>query len=169
MDLDGFQEALDALLGARTHAEFASVVRSLPLPVEFTEPTRRRQEPLEISTSMGEVRLQGRWQVSRLTKIEIGMGAVVIDLSQAEFDDWEVEIVAHAKMGSITVIAPRGFEVRQVGRCSPVDSALEPPIPGFPVVRLSASCDMGEIRLLHPAEAKQRRRGWHRRRRKATP
>ena len=70
VDLDRFEKALDALLGAHTHADFAWVVRSLPPPVEFTPPARRRQEPLEISTSMGEVRLEGRWQVSRLTKID---------------------------------------------------------------------------------------------------
>ena len=70
VDLDRFQEALDALLGVQTQAGFASVVRSLPPPVEFTPPARRRQDPLEISTSMGEVRLEGRWQVSRLTKID---------------------------------------------------------------------------------------------------
>jgi hypothetical protein len=162
LDLDRFQELLDALLGARTHAEFASVVRSLP-PVELTPPTRRREEPLEIATSMGEVRLVGRWQVSRLTRIDIGMGAVVIDLTEAEFDDWDVEIVVHTKMGSITVVAPRGLEVRQVGRNGPFDNALEPPIPGFPVVRLSATCDMGEIRVMHPAEKRQSRRRWRRR------
>ena len=118
MDLDRFQEVLDALLGARTRSEFASVVRSLP-PVEFTPPTRHRQEPLEIVTSMGEVRLEGRWQVSRLTKIDIGMGAVVIDLREAEFDDWDVEIVAHTKMGSITVIVPPGLENPTSGQEQP--------------------------------------------------
>jgi hypothetical protein len=70
VDLDRFQEALDAMLGAQTQADFASVVRSLPPPVDFTPPARRRQEPLQISTSMGEVRLEGRWQMSRLTKID---------------------------------------------------------------------------------------------------
>ena len=165
LNLDRFQEVLDALLGARTHSEFASVVRSLP-PVEFTPPTRRRQEPLEIVTSMGEVRLEGRWQVSRLTEIDIGMGAVVIDLREAEFDGWDVEIVAHTKMGSITVIVPPGLEVRQVGRSSPVGNAIEPPIPGFPVVRLSATCDMGEIRLVHVVETGQHHRRWRRRSRK---
>ena len=101
---------------------------------------------------MGEVRLEGRWQVSRLTKIDTGMGSVTIDLSQAEFDDWDVEIVVHTHMGEITVIVPRGLEVRPVGRSGPVNTALEPPIPGFPVVRLSATCDMGTIRVMHPAE-----------------
>ena len=112
---------------------------------------------------MGEVRLEGRWQVSRLTKIDTGMGSVTIDLSQAEFDDWDVEIIVHTHMGAITVIVPRGLEVRPVGRSGVVNTALEPPIPGFPVVRLSATCDMGTIRVMHPAEQKQRRRKWRRR------
>ena len=169
VDLDRFQKTLDTLLGAQTHADFASVMRSLPPPVEFTPPARRRQEPLEISTSMGEVRLEGRWQVSRLTKIDTGMGSVTIDLSQAEFDDLDVEIVVHTRMGEITVIVPRGLEVRPVGRTGPVNTALEPPIPGFPVVRLSATCDMGAIRVMHPTEKRQHRRRWPRRRSKTTP
>ncbi len=169
VDLDRFQTALDGLLGARTHAAFASVVRSLPPPVEFTPAARRRQEPLEISTSVGEVRLEGRWQVGRLTKIRTGMGAVTIDLTEAEFDDWEVEIVVQINMGSITVIAPRGLDVRQVGRSAAVNSTLEEPIPGFPVVRLSASCEMGTIRLMHPKDKRQRRWGWRRRRSQAIP
>ena len=164
VDLDEFQTALDRLLSARTYADVASVFRSLPPPVDFTPPARRRQEPREISTSMGEVRLNGRWQVGRLTKIEAGMGEVTIDLSEAEFDDWDVEIVVHTKMGTITVIAPRGLEVRQVGKSGPASNTLGPPIPGFPVVRLSASSDMGTIRLMHPQRPQEKRkRRWGRR------
>ena len=81
------------------------MVRSLPPPFEFTPASRRRQEPLEISTSMGEVRLEGRWQVGRLTKISTGMGSVIIDLTEAEFDDWDVEIIVRVHTGQITVIA----------------------------------------------------------------
>jgi Cell wall-active antibiotics response 4TMS YvqF len=169
VDLDRFQAALDALLGVQTQGDLATVVRSLPAPVEFTPPARRRQEPLEIATAMGEVRLEGRWQVSRLTKIDTGMGGVTIDLTRAEFDDRDVEIVVHTHMGTITVIVPRGLEVRPVGRSGPVDAALDPPIPGFPIVRLSATCDMGTIRVMHPAQKRQRRRRWPRRRGKSTP
>lgn len=149
--------------------DFASVVRSLPPPVEFTPPARRRQEPLEISTSMGEVRLKGRWQVSRLSEIRTTGGTVIVELSEAEFDDWEVEIVVHTTMGWITVIAPRGLDVRQVGRSGAVRSTLEPPIPGFPVVRLSASSDMGTIRVRHPKEKRQRHWRWRRRRSTTAP
>jgi hypothetical protein len=166
VDLDRFHHGLDGLLKAHDEAEFAAVVRRLPPPVAFTPAARRRQEPLEISTSMGEVRLEGRWQVGRVTTIRAGMGTVTIDLTEAEFDDWDVEIVVQATMGAITVIVPRGFDVRQVGRIGAVTSVLDPPIPGFPVVRLSATADMGTIRVMHPRARKQRRR-WRRRRQRA--
>jgi len=163
VELDRFHHALDAMLAAPTEAEFAAVVRSLPPPVAFTPAARRRQEPLEISTAMGEVRLEGRWQVGRVTTIHAGMATITIDLTEAEFDDWDVEIVVHATMGEITVIVPRGFDVRQVGRIGAVTSVLDPPIPGFPVVRLSATADMGTIRVMHAKEKKPRRRRWRRR------
>ena len=133
------------------------MVRSLPPPVQFTPPARRRQEPLQISTSTSGVRLKGRWQVGRLTKIDTGLGDVTIDLTEAEFDDWDVKIVVRVNMGSVTVIVPRGLDVRQVGRGTAVNSTLQEPIPGFPVVQLSASCNRGRIRLVHPKEKPQRR------------
>jgi len=163
VDRETFERALDALMGARTDAEFASVVRSLPPPVEFTPAPRRRQEPLEISTSVGEVRLDGRWQVGRLTKISADVGSVLIDLTQAEFDDWEVEVIVQVRTGQITVIAPRSVDVQLVGASGAVSGALDQPIPGSPVVRLSASCDVGPVRLMHPKERKLRWRRFRRR------
>jgi hypothetical protein len=155
-----FEKALDGLLAVRSETEFVSLMRSLPPPVAVTPPDRQRQEPLEIATSMGEVRLEGRWQVGRLTKIDTGMGAVTVDLTEAEFDDWEVEIAVHTRMGAITVIAPPGLDIRVVGRNSPVTISLAPPVPGFPVVRLSAISDLGAIRVVNPTDPPRRRKRW---------
>jgi hypothetical protein len=163
VDQNAFEQGLDGLLAVHSEAEFASLMRSLPPPVAVTPPSRQRQEPLEIATSMGEVRLDGRWQVGRVTKIDTGMGAVIVDLTEAEFDDWEVEIVVHTRMGAITVISPPGLDIRLVGRNSPVTISLEPSIPGFPVVRLSATSDMGTIRVMNPTEQPPRRKRWRRR------
>lgn len=167
VDLDRFQVALDGLLGAGTYADFASVVRGLPPPVPFTPVGRRREEALKIFTATSDVRLTGRWQVGHLTKIHTGLGSVTIDLTEAEFDGWDVKIVVHTGMGSVTVIAPRGLDIRQVGWIAAVKNALEEPIPGFPVVQLSASCGRGTVRLLHPKERTQR--GWRWRRRRGLP
>jgi hypothetical protein len=88
------------------------------------------------------------------------MGAVIVDLTEAEFDDWDVAIVVHTRMGAITVIAPPGLDIRVVGRNSPVTMALAPPVAGFPVVRLSAISDMGAIRVINPTEPPRRRKRW---------
>ena len=163
VDEDGFRHSLDGLLRVSTEDEFASMMRSLPPPVALTPPARRRQEPLEIATSMGEIHLDGRWQIGRQTKIETGMGAVIVDLTEAEFDDWDVEIIVHTKMGAITVISPPGLDIRLVGRNGPVITSLESPIPGFPVVRLSATSDMGTIRVVNSTEQPPKRKRWRRR------
>lgn len=170
VDLETFQHAVDGLLAARSEEELASVVRSLPPPVAFTSPGRRRHEPLQITTPMGEARLEGRWQVGRHTTVETGMGSVTIDLTEAEFDDWEVEIGVRTTMGSIIVIVPEGFDVRPVGRSGAVESWLGPVIPGFPVVLLRAVSDMGSIRIGHSEDQLRRRsrRGRQRARRSRT-
>lgn len=65
------------------------------------------------SRAVGDLHLDGRSSTQgplaggRLTKIRTRTGMVTIDLTEAEFDDWDVEIVVHTTMGWITVIAPR--------------------------------------------------------------
>ncbi len=169
VDQDEFEHLLDGLLRARTEGELAAMMRQLPPPVAITPPDRRRRAPLEIAGSVGAVRLDGRWQVGRRTEISGGMGAVVVDLTEAEFDDWDVEIVVHTSMGAITVIAPPGLDIRLVGRNGNVTTSLGPPVPGFPVVRLSATSDLGTIRVVHPPERRRRRRRWRRGGRSAGP
>ena len=112
--LDRVPKVLDALLGAQTQADFTSAVRSLLPPVEFTPPGRRRQEPLEISTSMGEVRLEGRWQVSLLTKIDRPVRWPVADANaSSRHEDRESVATSRARSGrnkwlpSARIPAPR--------------------------------------------------------------
>jgi hypothetical protein len=168
VDEDVFQHSLDSLLRISTEGEFASMMRSLPPPVALTSPAQRRQQPLQITTHMGEIRLDGRWQVGHLTTIDTDMGSVIVDLTEAEFDDWDVEIVVHTHMGMITVIAPPGLDIRLVGRNGPVTNLSVPPILGFPVVRLSAVADMGTIRVVNSTEEPPKRRKRWRRRNQST-
>jgi hypothetical protein len=81
--------------------------------------------------------------VGHLTKIDTGLGDVTIDLTEAEFDDWDVKIVIHTNMGSITVIAPRGLDAQ--GR----ESAGPPLAPSAAHGRTAARH--------HPADTEARR------------
>lgn len=156
VDLHTFEDAVDQLVKAQTESEFSSVVRRLAPPVEITPPERRLTEPLHIDTSMGAVRLGGRWQVPRQTEVRTSMGAVSIDLTEAEFDDWTVDLVVHSSMGAVEIIVPRGMAVQLVGRNGPVESQLDRAIPGFPLVRLTVTTDMGRITLRHPKKRRRR-------------
>src|SRR5215831_14110235 len=87
IDAERLGAGVDGVLAARSEAELAAVVRSLPAPVALTSQERRLAEPLEIHSGMGRLRLAGKWQVARETHVSAELGSVRLDLTQAEFDD----------------------------------------------------------------------------------
>jgi hypothetical protein len=159
-DIDAAQ--LDAgvagVLAARTEAELAEVVRSLPAPVALTSPDRRLARPLEIRGGMWRLRLTGRWQIARETHVSADLGSVLIDLTEAEFDDRVIDLHVYTGWGSITIIVPRGVAVQLTQHRGGMDTRLEPPIPGLPRVRLDATTNFGRIHLRHPGTSRRRGR-----------
>lgn len=159
-DIDAAQ--LDAgvagVLAARSEAELAGVVRSLPAPVALTSPDRRLAKPLEINGGIGRLRLTGRWQVARETHVSADLGSVLIDLTEAEFDDHVVDLHVYTGWGSITIIVPRGVAVQVIHHRGGVDSRLEPPVPGLPLIRLDVTTNIGKVRLRHPGPRGRRKR-----------
>ena len=147
------------VLAARTDAELAEVVRSLPQPVVLTSPERRLTKPLEIHSGIGRLRLMGRWQVARETHISADLGSVRLDLTEAEFDDHVVDLHVYTGCGSITIIVPAGVDVQVIRHRGGVDSRLEPPVPGLPLIRLDVTTNIGRVHLRHPRpQDRQRRR-----------
>ena len=160
-DIDA--ERLDAgvagVLAARTEAEVAEVVRSLPAPVALTSPDRRLTKPLEIHTGLGRLRLAGRWQVAKETHISADLGSIRLDLTEAEFDDHVVDLHIYTGWGSITIIVPHGVDIQVIRHRGGVDSRLEPPVPGLLLIRLDVTTNIGRVHLRHPqAQDRKRRR-----------
>jgi hypothetical protein len=158
IDAGRFDTGVAELLAATTDAELAEVIRSLPPPVALTSPDRRLAKPLEIHSGMRRLRLTGRWQVARQTHISADLGSVRIDLTEAEFDDRVVELHVYTGWGSITIIVPRGVGVQITHHRGGVDSRLEPPVPGLPLVRLGVTTSIGKVRLRHPGGQDSKRR-----------
>ena len=156
LSLAQFESAVDLVMRATREAELAALVREVAPPVRITPVERQLQEPLEISSTgmFANVNLLGNWQVPRHLSVRTGPSRITIDLTEAEFDDWTVEIVAHAEMGDVTLIVPRGMAVQLVGTSGPTRSKLTPPVPGFPLVRLSATVGLGKIRFRHPKQSR---------------
>jgi hypothetical protein len=162
IDEDRFDAGVTGLLAARTEAELAEVVRSLPPPVALTSPDRRLTRPLEIHSGIGwalwrPLRMTGKWQVATETHISADLGSVRLDLTQAEFDGDVIDLHVYSGWGSITIIVPRGVAVQLTHHRGGVDSRLESPVPGLPLIRLDATAMIGKVRLRHPAAGISRR------------
>jgi len=151
-DIDGgrFDASVTGILAATTETELAEIVQSLPPPVTVTSADRRLTKPLEIHSGLGRLRLAGRWQVGKETHVSADLGSVRIDLTEAEFDDKLIDLHVYTGCGSITIIVPRGVGVQITHHRGGVDSRLEPPVPGLPVVRLDMTTNIGRIHLRHP-------------------
>jgi hypothetical protein len=157
IDEAGFEVGIARVLGATTDAELVEVVRSLPPPVTFTAADRRLSRPLEIHSGTGRLRLAGRWQLAAETHVSADLGSVRLDLTDAQFDDHVIDLHVYSGWGTITIIVPHGVEVQIIRHRGGVSSRLEPPVPGFPLIRLDVTTNIGRVRLRHP-EAKDRAR-----------
>jgi hypothetical protein len=150
IDAGRFDASVTGILAATTEAELAEVVRSLPPPVALTSADRQLTKPLEIHSGMRRLRLAGQWQVGKETHVSADLGSVRIDLTEAEFDDSVIDLHVYTGWGSITIIVPRGIAVQVTHHRGGVDSRLEPPVPGLPLVRLDMTTMIGRIHLRHP-------------------
>ena len=158
IDQDRFDSGVTELLAATSDAEIAEVVKELPPPIALTSPDRRLDRPLEIHSGMRRLRLAGRWQVARETHLSADLGSVRVDLTEAEFDDRVIDLHVYTGWGSITIIVPRGVAVQVIHHRGGVDSRLEPPVPGLPLIRLDVTTNIGKVRLRHPGPRGRRKR-----------
>jgi hypothetical protein len=55
-----------------------------------------------------------------------------------------------AATGSITIIVPAGVDVQVIRHRGGVDSRLDPPVPGLPLIRLDVTTNIGRVHLRHP-------------------
>jgi hypothetical protein len=159
IDADRFSTGVAGVLAARSEAELAEVVRSLPAPVALTSQERRLAEPLEIHSGLGRLRLAGRWQVASKTHISADLGSIRLDLTEAEFDDHLIDLHVYTGWGSITIIVPTGVGVQVVRHQGGIDSRLDPPVPGLPLVRLDVTTNIGRVHLRRPG-TRDRTRRW---------
>ena len=159
IDARRFDASMTGILAARSEAELAAVVRSLPPPVVRTSADRRLTNPLEIHSGIGRLRLTGRWQVGTQTHVSADLGSITIDFSEAEFDDDVIDLHVYTGWGSITIIVPRGVRVQIMRHRGGLSSRLEPPVPGLPLIRLDLTTNIGRIRLRHPDISAGRTKG----------
>ncbi|MEW2161897.1 DUF1707 domain-containing protein [Streptomyces sp. NPDC007084] len=180
LDMEEFEERLEATYKARTYGELAPITRDLP-GVAAAAPVSMVKQPVddgswasrivggEGSSSWGVAVLsgferKGRWTVPRRFNSFALMGGGEIDLREANFADREVVVNCVAVMGGMNVVVPPGVEVvvRGIGIMGGFDHREEgrPGDPGAPRVVITGFAFWGGVgveRKLTRAERQRQR------------
>ncbi|MEU0130577.1 DUF1707 domain-containing protein [Streptomyces sp. NPDC006289] len=169
LEMDEFEQRLDATFKARTHAELEPLVRDLPVPGAASRPVAGpvagRNEtsggwPARIggnATSSGAFAFwggfsrKGRWTVGRSFTAFAMWGGGEIDLREARFAERDVVIRCFAVMGGMQVTVEPDLDVQVsglgimggFGEHSKVEE--EDPAPGSPRVRITGFALMGGV------------------------
>lgn len=127
LDMEEFEERLEAAFKARTYRELAPLTRDLP-GAHAAAPVSMVKQPEESGSWAGRIvggegssswgvailsgfERKGRWTVPGRFNCFAFMGGGEIDLREANFADREVVINCVAVMGGMNVIVPPGVEV----------------------------------------------------------
>ncbi|MGW3284445.1 DUF1707 SHOCT-like domain-containing protein [Streptomyces sp. NPDC001002] len=179
LDMEEFEERLEATYKARTYAELAPITRDLPAPGVAPPPVSMVKEPVDSGSWAGRIvggegsstwavavmsgfQRKGRWTVPRRFTSFSFWGGGELDLREANFADREVVINCIAIMGGANVIVPPGVEVvvRGIGIMGGFDSREEgvPGDPGAPRVIVTGFAFWGGVGVERKLTREARRR-----------
>ncbi|MEV0261147.1 DUF1707 domain-containing protein [Streptomyces sp. NPDC050617] len=152
LDLDRFQERLDALWRAGTRDDLAALSRDL------TPPPGAEPAPMELRAGHNaRVRKEGRWPVPRrIRAVAEKDGRIHLDFTQADCRHQEVFVDATCvSNGPITLVVPRSWAVHTDavalrGHGKVTNDTTPPTDPAAPVLRLAGVADRGRIKIRHP-------------------
>jgi len=181
LTLDELDERLAAAYAARTYADLESITSDLPGPGVSVSAASAAQvsggfpadriggtpgTPVAIAIAiMSGTGRRGRWVVPRRYTCFALMGAIELDLREAQFAEREVTIQAFALLGGVTITVPEDIEIDVSGSgiIGGFDhKASGPGIPGAPRVNVIGVSLLGGVEvkrkpLKRPGRGKQRR------------
>jgi len=160
LDLDELEERLELTWHAKTYGELVPITLDLQAPGPAPHPASpvRRPDPglpaVGHNSSiaiMSETARKGVWAVPEHHSAFALMGAVVIDLRQAQLSAHETLINASAIMGEVKVIVPADMHIVLdgtpiMGEFSQAKDKVPAELgPGSPVVRVRGMALMGSV------------------------
>ncbi|MBV2354410.1 DUF1707 domain-containing protein [Streptomyces sp. J2-1] len=180
LDMEEFEERLEATYKARTYAELAPITRDLPVggtvapvPVSFAKaPAEQGSWSSRIVGGegssgggiavLGGFQRKGRWTVPRRFTSFAFCGGGEIDLRDADFAAREVEINCVAIMGGMQVTVPPGVEVvvRGIGIMGGFEhpGGDDVPEPGAPRVVITGFAFWGGVGVERKVSRAERQR-----------
>ena len=165
LSLERFSASLEQVLAASDQADLEMAMAALPSLVRLTPASRRLSQPLKLDAGIGKLRLGAGWQLAAETEVTASTGKVWLDLTSATWDARQIDLRLRVKTGKIEVIIPKGVAVQIVSATNRVTlDNLVPPVPGAPVLRVTASTSTGggRIRLAHEPQQRAKSHWWRR-------
>ncbi len=170
LQMEEFEQRLDATYKARTHSELEPLVRDLPAPGGVVAPVGQGGSPARTGSTgvdwaarvggpatstgafafWGGFRRKGTWTVARKFTAFAMWGGGEIDLREARFEDREVVVRCFTIMGGMQVTVPPELdvEVRGIGIMGGFGDRASGegiPSPGSPRVRITGFALMGGV------------------------
>jgi hypothetical protein len=180
LDMEEFNERLEATYKARTYGELTPITRDLPVGAVAPPPVvSLTKEPAQSGSWAGRItggegssswavavmsgfERRGRWTVPKQFTCVTFMGGGELDLREANFADREVEITCVAIMGGVNIIVPPGVEVvvRGIGIMGGFDHRESgvPGEPGAPRVIVNGFAFWGGVGVERKLTREERRR-----------
>lgn len=180
LEMEEFEQRLDAAYKARTHGELEPLVRDLPAPGSHGQPAIRAAAATgselrwaerigRPATSSGGFAIwggfgrRGNWTVGRKFTGFAMWGGGDIDLREANFEDREVVIRCFTIMGGIHVTVPPelNVEVRGIGIMGGFGETSKDegvPSPDAPRVRITGFALMGGVGVERKRSKAERKR-----------
>lgn len=152
LGLTEFSERLESALSARTTADIHRLESDLGQSSPASVTVAPRKGTSWFVGIMSSAVRKGRWVLQPASHALAVMGECVLDLREAEVASSYSHIHAVALMGSVRVIVPDGIDVDVDGiaimgsKTLRISSAR--PLPGSPVIRVTAVALMGEVSVV---------------------
>jgi hypothetical protein len=149
LTLEEYSGRAELALNARLQRELAELTADL----ERTVPDASPVEPAEITAILGNESRKGQWHVPAHMTVRSVLGDCHLELQEAVLTSHHTTIDASATLGSITIFAPDGVDVRLSGRAtlgsksSQIHSA---PAANAPVIEVRAKVLLGSVTVRPP-------------------
>jgi hypothetical protein len=144
LTVEDLAQRAELVHGARTRDDLATATAGLertPAPPPTGEVQRQR-------ALLSSLNREGRWRLAPRTRFSAVLGSVTLDLREAVLPGPDIEIEAHALLGSVTVIVPPGVEVDVSGSSILSSQDLQvqgTPPAGAPLIRIRHSGLLGSL------------------------
>jgi hypothetical protein len=144
LTIEELESRIEGAAAARTRAELAPLTADLPAPGSTVV-----SAPGVVGATLSKVNRQGYWEVPGRLDVDVRLGKVVLDFTQAKLTGPTVDVEVTGLLGSIDVLVPAGMRVDISGLATPLGKAQ---VSGGaagddgPLVRITGTLTLGTLK-----------------------